>query len=132
MPRRTDSCNPADWLLIAGTDLEMIRLCCEHETAFAVCRAKLSEVIEKLLKAELIRLGWFLKKTHDLRHLTSELRALGSDLPPVIDALVESFAEVYFTARYPGFDLEDPDWPAFRAHLAEVEHLLATVQARIG
>lgn len=131
MPRRTDSNNPADWLLIVSSDLEMIRLCCEHETAYAACRSKLSEIIEKILKAELIRLGWFLKKTHDLRHLTSELRALGSDLPSAIDGLVESFAEVYFTDRYPGFDLEDPDWPAFRAHLAEVEQLFATVKARV-
>ena len=33
--------------------------------------------------------------------------------------------------RYPGFDLDDPDWPALRAQLEQVEALLATVKARV-
>ena len=43
-----------------------------------------------------------------------------------------SLAEVYFTGRYPGFDLEDPDWPDFRAKLEQVTRLLEKVRARVG
>lgn len=35
---------------------------------------------EKVVKAELIRLGWFLEKTHDLLRLARELEARGSAL----------------------------------------------------
>ena len=132
MPRKTDSGNPADWIFIADSDLDMIRLSAQEEVAYPGCRSKLSEVIEKLLKAELIRTGWFLKKTHDLIELGEELAQRSPDLLPIAKPLCEAFAQVYFTDRYPGFDLEDPDWPAFRAHLAQVEHLLATVRARVG
>ena len=57
MPRKTDSKNPADWLLIAGLELEVVRLALENEIGFTVCRSKLAEILEKILKAELIRLG---------------------------------------------------------------------------
>jgi hypothetical protein len=33
--------------------------------------------------------------------------------------------------RYPGFDLDDPDWPAFRQQVKDVEALLATVKSRL-
>ena len=46
--------------------------------------------------------------------------------------LSTSLAEVYFTGRYPGFDLEDPDWPDFRAKLEQVARLLEKVRARVG
>ena len=39
--------------------------------------------------------------------------------------------QVYFTDRYPGFDLDDPDWPALRAQIEQVEALLAEVKARV-
>ena len=64
MPRKTNSKNPADWLWIAETDLSVVRLCVEHEVGFPTCRSKLAEVLEKVLKAELIRIGWALEKTH--------------------------------------------------------------------
>ena len=35
-----------------------------------------------------------------------------------------------FLDRYPGFDLEDPDWPDLRAKLEQVASLLAIVPAR--
>lgn len=38
---------------------------------------------------------------------------------------------MYFTNRYPGFDLDDPDWPKLRALVGGVTALLATVQARV-
>ena len=132
MPRKTDLTKPADWIFIADSDLGMIRLSARQEVAFHGCRSKLAEVIEKLLKAELIRSGWFLKKTHDLIELGEELARRSPDLLLIARPLCGAFAQVYFTDRYPGFDLEDPDWPAFRAHLAEVEHPLATIRVRVG
>ena len=132
MPRKTDSANPADWLFIAESELEGIQLCAEREVAYVMCRAKLAEVLEKVLKAELIRMGWFLEKTHDLEKLSGELRARGSDLMPQVDPLCEVLTEVYFTGRYPGFDLDDPDWPRLRSQIAGVAALLATVKARLN
>ena len=41
-------------------------------------------------------------------------------------------AEVYFTGRYLGFDLEDPDWPDFRIKLEQVARLLEKVRARVA
>jgi HEPN domain-containing protein len=84
------------------------------------------------LKAELLRLGWFLEKTHDLERLSGELRSRRSDLLPRVDPLCDALTEVYFTERYPGFDLEDPDWPKFRAHLEQVARLLEIVKARVA
>lgn len=131
MPRKTDALNPADWLLISASDIEGLNRLAEAEVSHAMCRSKLAEVLEKVLKAELLRLGWQLLKTHDVQHLASELDARGSDLSAIYRPLAQELAEVYFIDRYPGFDLEDPDWPDFRAKLAEVEKLLAAVEARL-
>jgi len=54
------------------------------------------------------------------------------ELASSIQTLCASLAEVYFTGRYPGFDLEDPDWSDFRAKLAQVTRLLQTVRARVA
>ena len=132
MPRKTDSHNPADWIFIAESELEAVRKLAESEIGYTMCRSKTAEILEKILKAELIRLGWFLEKTHDLEKLSGELRARDSDLLTQVDPLCDSFAEVYFTGRYPGFDLEDPDWPDFKARLEQVAALLQTVKARIA
>ena len=87
--------------------------------------------IEKVLKAELLRLGWPLLKTHDVQHLSSELDARGSDLAAMYRPLAEDLAEVYMIDRYPGFDLEEADWPDYRAKLAQVEALFLAVKARL-
>jgi len=131
LSRKTDSNNPADWLFIAGSDLEGVRLLVERETAYALCVSKLAEIFEKVLKAELIRMGWFLEKTHDLLKLGSELRARGSDLTDRIRPLCEALAEKYMVDRYPGFDLEDEDWPTLRRQAEEIGALLDTVKSRI-
>ena len=131
MPRKTDSKNPADWLLIAGTELEVVRLALENEIGFTVCRSKLAEILEKVLKAELIRLGWLLEKTHDLDRLLEALVARGSDLVPKVEPLCDVLAEVYFTDRYPGFDLDDPDWPTLRVQVEGVTALLEIIQSRL-
>ena len=132
MPRKTDSNNPADWLYIADLDLAGLKALATQELGYAMCRSKLAEVLEKVLKAELIRLGWPLVKTHDLQVLSNELHVLKSDLLPAAKPLCNTLAEVYFTDRYPGFDLEEPDWLAFRRQLAEVASLAEEVQRRVS
>lgn len=131
MPRKTDSNNPADWLYLAETELAGVRELARLELAHAMCVSKLAVILEKVIKAELIRTGWFLEKTHDLLKLGGELRARQSDLTERFRPLCESLAEKYFTDRYPGFDLEDEDWPALRAQIEQVAALLAEVRRRV-
>ena len=132
MARRTDSNSPADWLFIAGGDLEGVRELACRELAFAMCVSKLAEILEKIIKAELIRTGWFLVKTHDLVKLVDELRDQDAPLADRFQPLCEELAERYFTDRYPGFDLEDEDWPRLRRQADQVVGLLETVKKRIG
>jgi HEPN domain-containing protein len=132
LPRKTDSNNPADWLTIAESELEALEVLSQREIGCDMCRSKLAEVLEKVLKAELIRSGWFLEKTHDLERLRKELRTRDAELANGIQTLCTSLAEAYFSSRYPGFDLEDPDWPDLRAKLEEVTRLMEKVRARLG
>ena len=131
MPRKTDSHNPADWLLIAASDMELVRLGAEKEIGFAAARSKLAEILEKILKAELLRIGWELEKTHDLNRLLQSLVERHSDLVSVAEPLCDALVQVYFTDRYPGFDLDDPDWPKLRAQVAGVTALLDAVKSRL-
>ena len=80
MPRKTDASNPADWLWMASSDLDVVRLAVSHLIGFTACRSKLAEVVEKIMKAELIRLGWELERTHDLERLLDALVERKSDL----------------------------------------------------
>src|SRR5438477_10154487 len=98
----------------------MVRLAATHEVSFQGCRSKLAEILEKILKAELLRLGWILEKTHDLNRLLQSLVERNSDLVPTIEPLCDALVQVYFTDRYPGFDLDDPDWPKLRGHPEQV------------
>jgi len=132
LPRKTDSSNPSDWLLIAEDELAGLRLLAKAETAHGMCVSKLAEVLEKVLKAELIRLGWFLEKTHDLQKLASELAQRQSDLVERIKPLCADLAEKYFLERYPGFDIENPDWAALDAKLTEVGALFDEVKRRVN
>ena len=131
MPRKTDAKNPADWLWIAESDLSLVRLATREEIGYQGGRSKLAEILEKILKAELLRIGWTLEKTHDLNRLVDELTRLKSDFAALATPAAQALAEVYFTDRYPGFDLDDPDWPALRQQMAEVTLLLETVKARV-
>lgn len=131
MARKTDSNSPADWLFIAESDLEGVRELAFREVAYAMCVSKLAEILEKVVKAELIRTGWFLVKTHDLVKLVDELRDRDPQMADRIQSLCEDLAERYFTDRYPGFDLEDEDWPKLRRQAAEIAALLDTVKQRI-
>ena len=132
MPRKTDSNNPGDWLTIAESEPEAVQVLTARNISYDMCRGKLAEILEKALKAELIRSGWFLEKTHDLERLRKELRTRDAELAGEVQPLCTSLAEVYFTGRYPGFDLEDPDWADFGAKLEQVARLLEKVRARVG
>ncbi len=131
MPRKTDSHNPGDWLEIATSDMDMVRMAAEKEISFAAARSKLAEILEKVLKAELIRIGWELEKTHDLDRLLQSLVERNSDIVSMATPLCDALADVYFTDRYPGFDLDDPDWPRLRAQVEQVEALLQSIQSRL-
>ena len=37
----------------------------------------------------------------------------------------------WLTDRYPGFDLDDPDWQALREEVRQVSALLTEVQSRV-
>src|SRR5713101_9366857 len=65
LPRKTDANNPADWVWMATADLEMLRSAAAQQAGFTACRSKLGEVLEKTMKAELIRLGWTLERLLD-------------------------------------------------------------------
>ena len=131
MPRKTDSKNPADWLFIAGSDMELIRLAVENEIGFAAARSKLAEVLEKIMKAELLRTGWWLERTHDLERLLQCLDERKSDLVVPITPLCDELADVYFTDRYPGFDLDAPDWPKLREQVKGVTEVHKNVRSRL-
>jgi HEPN domain-containing protein len=103
----------------------------ERQLSFHTCRSKLAEVLEKVLKAELLRLGWILEKTHDLDRLLDELVARQSDLVSLVEPLCDVLAEVYFTDRYPGFDLDDPDWPALNVQVQQTTHLLERIREKV-
>ena len=99
--------------------------------AYAMCVSKLAEILEKIIKAELIRTGWFLVKIHDLVKLVDELRDRDAPLADRFQPLCEELAERYFTDRCPGFDLEDEDWPRLRRQADQVADLLETVNRRV-
>lgn len=132
MARKTDSNSPADWLFIADSDLRGVRELASRELAHAMCVSKLAEILEKVIKAELIRLGWFLIKTHDLVKLVDELHERDPQTADSFQPLCEDLAERYFTDRYPGFDIEDEDWPKLRRQADEIAVLLNTIKRRIG
>jgi HEPN domain-containing protein len=131
LPRKTDSNNPADWLFIAEQEVEAMRVLAAQELGHSMCRSKLAEALEKILKAELLSRGWFLEKTHDLERLRKELGTRDAALAQSIEPLCTSLAEAYFSGRYPGFDLDDDDWPTFRAQLHEVADILYDTKARL-
>lgn len=131
MPRKTDSNSP-DWLWIAESDLPMIRAAVQGEFSFGAARSKLAEVLEKVLKADLIHRGWRLEKTHDLDRLIESMSERGSPFCEQAAPLCDALAEFYFSDRYPGFDLDDPDWPALRTQVEQVATLLTAVQIGIA
>lgn len=131
MPRKTDAGNPQDWLFLASYDLDALQVLIPRQIAFPVCRSKLAEGLEKLLKADLIAKGWRLRKIHDLQALREDLEELdprrAEDLRTIVDALADSYVET----RYPGFDLADEDWPRLQELLTFVEQYRNDLQKRL-
>jgi hypothetical protein len=84
LPRKTDSNNPADWLHIVDSDMEVLRVAVREELGYSLCRSKLAEALEKIIKAELIRTGWPLEKTHDLETLHGWPRPTSPTVIPVL------------------------------------------------
>ena len=62
--------------------------------------------------------------------LFGELNARQSPILTAASPLVNDLNQVYFVARYPGFDLDDPDWPVLRQQVEDVGRLLVVVKAR--
>ena len=102
------------------------------EVSFLGARGKLAEILEKILKAELLRIGWTLEKTHDLERLLQSLVEYNSALAPAATPLCDAFAEVYFTSRYPGFDQDEPDWPQLRDQVESVAQLLLLARSLLS
>jgi hypothetical protein len=46
---------------MAELEIEALRALAVQELSYSMCRSKLAEVLEKILKAELLRRGWFLE-----------------------------------------------------------------------
>jgi HEPN domain-containing protein len=121
-----ESAYPADWLHVAGKDLQRARLLLgEHDAGLAgFC---LQQAVEKYLKAFLLSRGWRLRRTHNLDALLDEAI--------VHDASLEDFRGVcqkttafYFVERYPfvietGITLED-----VRNALQQAEELIDKLQ----
>ena len=84
------------------------------------------------MKAELIRQGWVLEKTHDLRHLFGLLQSRNPELCEMLRPLTVDYAEIYFMSRYPGFDLDDPDWEKLRCDMEATTDVLQRVKAQLG
>ena len=120
MPKKTDSGNPRDWLQYVKLDLDAVRLLAENEVSFVVCKSKLAEALEKAMKADLLERGWILEKIHDLQKLNDYLADYDKSAAETLQPTVDELAESYIEGRYPGFDLEEPQWPALRGLLDEI------------
>jgi len=129
--RKTDSSNPADWMYFAKSDLEAVSVLGAQKMCYELCRSRMAEALEKLLKAELIRRGWFLVRTHDLVKLADDLRCYDAELADYILPECEALAEAYFAERYPGFDLDDPDWIDFLSQLAVIQEFALKIERNI-
>lgn len=132
MPKKTDAANPRDWLAFARIDLQAVEALVRQQTAYTVCRGKLAEALEKILKADLISRGWRLRKIHDLQALRDDLATYDTERAAQLQFIVDELAESYTQMRYPGFDLADDDWPALlklqdivRQYCNQVESQLA-------
>ena len=63
--------------------------------------------------------------------LLQALQERNSDIATGVAPLCAALAEVYFIGRYPGFDFDDPDWPALRPQIEQITALLATLKDRV-
>ncbi len=132
MSKKTDAGSPGDWLDFASADLEAVNLLAKQNVAFRVCRSKLAEALEKILKADLISRGWVLEKTHDLQRLADFLNEYDQSQTEKIQAVIDELAEAYTQSRYPGFDLDDSeDWQGLAAFIQTVEIYRISVGSKL-
>jgi len=69
-----------------------------------------------------------LEKTHDLQKLNDALAAYDESVAEELQSLVDDLAECYIEERYPGFDLEDPDWTSAADLLAHVSEYILELE----
>jgi HEPN domain-containing protein len=132
LSKKTDAGSPGDWLDFASADLEAVNLLAKQKVAFRVCRSKLAEALEKILKADLIFRGWVLEKTHDLQRLADFLNEYDQSQTEKIQAVIDELAEAYTQSRYPGFDLDDSeDWQGLVVFIGTVEKYRISVGSRL-
>jgi len=131
-PKKTDAGNPADWLAFVEEDLGAVALLVRHRVSFHVCRSKLAEALEKALKADLIRRGWSLVKVHDLQKLCDHLAAHEESVADRLQLLVDELAESYTEGRYPGFDLDEPDWETLETRCQSVRDYVEELKKAIS
>ncbi len=130
MSKKTDAGSPGDWLDFAGADLEAVNLLAKQNVAFRVCRSKLAEALEKILKADLISRGWVLEKTHDLQRLADFLSEYDQSQTEKIQAVIDDLAEAYTQSRYPGFDFDDSeDWQGLELSIRTIEDYRISVNS---
>lgn len=130
-PKKTDAGNPADWLAFIDEDLGAVALLVHHRVSFHVCRSKLAEALEKALKADLIRRGWSLAKVHDLQKLCDHLAAYDESVADHLQQLVDELVESYTEGRYPGFDLDEPDWETLDSQYQSVRNYVEELKKAI-
>ena len=126
--KKTESGNPGDWLFFANEDINAVNLLYGSKVSFTVCKSKLAEAFEKSIKADLISRGWRLEKIHDLQKLCDLLAAYESQKADSIQNAVDELSGSYTECRYPGFDLEEPDWIGLGKLMAGVESYIKTLE----
>jgi HEPN domain-containing protein len=129
--KKTEAGNPGDWLFFATEDMNAVSLLYESKISFTVCKSKLAEAFEKSIKADLISRGWKLEKIHDLQKLCDLLAAFDSQKADNIQNTVDELSGSYTECRYPGFDLEEPDWSNLGKLISGVESYISSL-GRLG
>ena len=126
--KKTEAGNPGDWLFFATEDMNAVSLLYESKISFTVCKSKLAEAFEKSIKADLISRGWKLEKIHDLQKLCDLLSVYDSQKAESIQNTVDELSGSYTECRYPGFDLEEPDWFNLEKLISGVESYISALQ----
>ena len=126
--KKTEAGNPGDWLFFTNEDMKAVKVLYASKTSFTVCKSKLAEAFEKSIKADLISRGWKLEKIHDLQKLCDLLAVYDSPKAENIQNTVDELAGSYTECRYPGFDLEEPDWNNLEKLISVVESYINSLR----
>ena len=81
------------------------------------------------MKADLLRRGWVLVKIHDLQKLNDNLASYDEMIAEELQNTVDDLAESYIADRYPGFDLEDPDWASITKLITKVSQYIQKISS---